>query len=220
MSLRATINPLFQSLKSRLKQLTAAFQRARTQEVDLSSVKTSFVNFAESLRQRFQRPEISISDLKIWIRLHGRKLVVILGTPLIGIALTILIHHYTSRLTDSISLKPIQLTLIESLVQDSKQTHRTGNSSVAPLTDNDLETMRVILQNRGINPNIMRLNLEQGIRIEIQIDQAPFGQWVAFLEEIAQRWQVYPTNLTLQASEQPEIVSIRSTLQQSQGGFQ
>lgn len=220
MNPRAVLDILRQRLNHWGRQLANAWQRARTQQVDLSSVKNAIRGLADTLRQRLrQRPSFSVTTLRLWLQLHGRKLALMVGAPLLGIAMLILVNQQTSRLSNSLALKPVQLHLIESLIQESKQNNRSGNAAVAPLTDNDLETMRVILQNRGINTNILRLNLEQGVRIEIQIDQAPFGQWIAFLEEIAQRWQVYPTQLTLQANDQPEVVSIRGTLQQSQGGM-
>lgn len=198
------------------KRGVAALQRARTQQVDMAAVKASIARGLHQLRQLSkQEASFSIRDLRPWLQQHGRKLALTVAAPLTLIALLILVQHQIGKLADSAALKPAQLTAIESLIQDSKNTGTTTNPPAA-LTDNDLETMRVILQNRGITPNILRLNLDSGVGIEIQVDQAPFGQWVAFLEEIARRWQVYPTQLTLKASDQPEIVSIRGTLQQTQ----
>lgn len=198
------------------KRGVAALQRARTQQVDMAAVKASIARGLHQLRQLSkQEPSFSIRDLRPWLQQHGRKLALTVAAPLTLITLLILVQHQIGKLADSAALKPAQLTAIESLIQDSKNTGTTINPPAA-LTDNDLETMRVILQNRGITPNILRLNLDSGVGIEIQVDQAPFGQWVPFLEEIARRWQVYPTQLTLKASDQPEIVSIRGTLQQTQ----
>ena len=198
------------------KRGVAALQRARTQQVDMAAVKASIARGLHQLRQLSkQEASFSIRDLRPWLQQHGRKLALTVAAPLTLITLLILVQHQIGKLADSAALKPAQLTAIESLIQDSKNTGTTTNPPAA-LTDNDLETMRVILQNRGMTPNILRLNLDSGVGIEIQVDQAPFGQWVAFLEEIARRWQVYPTQLTLKASDQPEIVSIRGTLQQTQ----
>ena len=198
------------------KRGVAALQRARTQQVDMAAVKASLARGLHQLRQLSkQEASFSIRDLRPWLQQHGRKLALTVAAPLTLITLLILVQHQIGKLADSAALKPAQLTAIESLIQDSKNTGTTTNPPAA-LTDNDLETMRVILQNRGMTPNILRLNLDSGVGIEIQVDQAPFGQWVAFLEEIARRWQVYPTQLTLKASDQPEIVSIRGTLQQTQ----
>lgn len=199
-----------------VKRCAVALNRARTQQVDIAEVKASLAGSLNRLRQLAQRDQqLSLKDLRPWLQQHGRKLAVSVGAPLAGILAIILVNYAITHVSNNAALKPAQLTAIESLIQDSKNTG--SNPSQAPaLTDNDLETMRVILQNRGITPNILRLNLDSGIGIEIQADQAAFGQWIAFLEEIARRWQVYPAQLTLKASDQPEIVSIRGTLQQAQ----
>jgi type II secretory pathway component PulM len=171
------------------------------------------------LRQLAKRKQaFSLNDLRPWLQQHGRKLTLTFVAPIAAVVLLLLINHQITRVSNSVALKPAQLTAIESLIQESKNVGGSGGTlSAAPtLTDNDLETMRVILQNRGISPNILRLNLESGVSIEIQVDQAAFGQWMAFLDEIARRWQVYPTQLTLKAAEQPDTVSVRGTLQQTQ----
>ena len=198
------------------KQGAAALNRARTQQVDMATVKANITEALNRLRQLAKREQkLTLSDLRPWLQQHGRKLALTVAAPVGAIVLLFLVNHLITSVSNSVALKPAQLTAIESLIQDSKN---TGNSTTPPavLTDNDLETMRVILQNRGISPNILRLNLDSGVGIEIQVDQAAFGQWVAFLEEIARRWQVYPTQLTLKATDQPETVSIRGTLQQAQ----
>lgn len=198
------------------KQCAAALYRARTQQVDMASVKASIAASLNKLRQLAKREQkLSLKDLRPWLQQHGRKLAMTVGAPIAAILAIFLVNYLIASVSDSAALKPAQLTAIESLIQDSKNTG-VSTSPAPALTDNDLETMRVILQNRGITPNILRLNLDSGIGIEIQADQAAFGQWVAFLEEISRRWQVYPTQLTLKATDQPEIVSVRGTLQQAQ----
>lgn len=201
------------------KRSAAALHRARTQQVDMATVKAAITHGLDRLHQLAKREQkITLSDLKPWLQQHGRKLLLTVAAPLGAMVLLILVNHLINNVSHSVALKPAQLTAIESLIQDSKST----GSSAAPattLTDNDLETMRVILQNRGIAPNIFRLSLDSGVGIEVQINQAPFGQWIAFLEEIGRRWQVYPTQLTLKATDQPETVSIRGTLQQTQAAM-
>ncbi len=201
------------------KRSAAALNRARTQQVDMATLKAAIINGLDRLRQLAKREQkITLSDLKPWLQQHGRKLSRTVAAPLSGIVLFVLVNHLITNLSDSVALKPAQLTAIESLIQDSKSTGSSTTPATA-LTDNDLETMRVILQNRGISPNILRLNLDSGVGLEVQIDQAAFGQWIAFLEEIGRRWQVYPTQLTLKATDQPETVSIRGTLQQAQAAI-
>lgn len=198
------------------KQGAAALNRARTQQVDMTTVKTNITEALNRLRRLAKREQtFTLNDLRPWLQQHGRKLALTVGAPIGTIVLLLLVNQLITSVSNSVALKPAQLTAVESLIQDSKN---MGNTMTPPavLTDNDLETMRVILQNRGISPNILRLNLDSGVGIEIQVDQAAFGQWVAFLEEIARRWQVYPTQLTLKATDQPETVSIRGTLQQAQ----
>lgn len=198
------------------KQCAAALHRARTQQVDMASVKASIAASLNKLRQLAKREQsFSLKELRPWLQRHGRKLTITVAAPIAAIIAIFLVNHLITSVSNSVALKPAQLTAVESLIQNSKNTG-TGTSQAPALTDNDLETMRVILQNRGITPNILRLNLDSGIGIEIQADQAAFGQWVAFLEEISRRWQVYPTQLTLKATDQPEIVSVRGTLQQAQ----
>lgn len=216
MTLRQHIDSARERLITLGRQSAAALQRARTQQVDLNDLKRHASRLLAHLQQKLrQKPSISMAQLRPWLHQHGRKLAMTVGVPLIGLILLIIVHHQINRLNTILALKPAQLTAIEALIQDSKS--NSSSPTVAPpLTDNDLETMRVILQNRGINTNILRLSLDQGVRIELQAEQVPFGQWVAFLEEIARRWQVYPVQLTLQANDQPGSVSVRGTLQQSQ----
>lgn len=198
------------------KQTGSALHRARTQQVDMATVKAYIADGATRLRQLAKREKtFTLSDLRPWLQQHGRKLGITVAAPVAIAGLLLLSNHWIGSVSDNVALKPAQLTAIEALIHDSKN-NGMNTPPAAVLTDNDLETMRVILQNRGITPNILRLNLESGVGIEIQIDQASFGQWVAFLEECSRRWQVYPTQLTLKATDQPEIISIRGTLQQSQ----
>lgn len=197
------------------QQTGAAFQHARTQQVDFKDFMRALLRLRDNLEQRIRnKPSFSQAQIRLWLYQHGRKLVITAGIPLLGLVLLVIVHQQISLQSDLLVLKPAQLTAIESLIQDSKSSNTPSIAS--PLTDNDLETMRVILQNRGISTNILRLSLDQGIRIELQADQVPFAQWIAFLEEIASRWQVYPIQITLQANEQPGSVSVRGTLQQTQ----
>jgi type II secretory pathway component PulM len=191
-------------------------RHARTQDVDVSKLKGSFSRVGQRLRQMQQRDfTLILSDLRPWLRQHRRKLSLYLGVPVTALLLLLLIHQQTTRLDHALALRPAQKTAIESLIQDSKA---TGSTDITPtLTDTEIETLRVILQNRGISPNILRLNLDQGGSVEFQTDQASFGQWVAFLEEVARRWHLFPTQLTIKATDSPEIVSIRAVLQQNSG---
>jgi type II secretory pathway component PulM len=216
MTLRQQLNHVRERLIILGRQSAAALQRARTQQVDLNDLKRHMSRLVAKLQQLLQqKPSLSMAQIRPWLHQHGRKLAITAGLPVLGLSLLLIIHQQINRLSGSLALKPAQFNAIESLVQESKS--NSANPSIAPpLTDNDLETMRVILQNRGINTNILRLNLEQGVRIELQAEQVPFGQWIAFLEEIAKRWQIYPLQLTLQANEQPGSVSVRGTLQQTQ----
>lgn len=212
---RQRLDELRSLLTEWAKRSAAALQRARTQQVDMAMVKASLARGLHQLRQFARREQtFSLHDLRPWLQQHGKRFALIFVAPIAALILLIVVNQQIVRLSHQLAIKPAQLNAIESLVQDSKS---SGNAAaVPPLTDNDLETMRVILQSRGINPNILRLNLDSGIGIEIQADQAAFGQWVAFLDEIARRWQVYPVQLILKAGEQPEVVSIRGTLQQTQ----
>jgi type II secretory pathway component PulM len=216
MTLRHHLETLNERLMTWTRHAAQACRRARTQQVDLYALKASLTTVLGHLKHTIRlRPQLTFTDIRPWLKLNGHKLALFVGAPIIGLTVLWVVHHQISRFSVMLALKPAQLSAIEALIYESKN---TGNntSPATTLSDTDLETMRVILQNRGINTNIFRLNLDQGVRIEIQADQVPFGQWVAFLEEIARRWQVYPAQLNLQANEQPESVSVRGTLQQSQ----
>jgi type II secretory pathway component PulM len=216
MSYQRQLDELRSCLIVGAKRFAAALHRARTQQVDMAILKASFASSLDRLRELAKRDQkISLNALRPWVQQHGKKLAIRVGALIAAILAIFLVNLLSSIVSNSVALKPAQLTAIESLIQDSKNTG-SSPSQAPPLTDNDLETMRVILQNRGITSNILRLNLDSGIGIEIQTDQAAFGQWIAFLEEIRQRWQVYPAQLTLKSTDQPEIVSIRGTLQQTQ----
>ena len=205
-----------ESLSRQWDKGSAWLRHARTKDIDFAEFKTSLKQAFEGVQQYYHRDNgLSIDNFRPWLRQHGRKLSLTLLLPIAAVVLIVLIRQQTTNLNQALALRPAQLSALESLIQDSK-----GNTSVdttSTLTDTEIETLRVILQNRSITPNILRLNLDQGGTVEFQTDQAAFGQWVAFLEEAARRWHLYPTQLTIKATDSTEIVSIRAVLQQSTG---
>ena len=116
-------------------------------------------------------------------------------------------------------LHQAQLTGIESMIYKSKLTALDGDPS-PPLNDNEVETIRIMLQNRGISPNTLRLdtNRDGGSVLELQAEHVAFGQWNAFLDEAALRWDLFPTELIIRAEDTPEIVTLRAVLQQTTEG--
>lgn len=205
-----------ESLSPQLDKVGEWLRHARTKDVDFTELKSKASQIGQRLRQLAQRDhKLSIEHLRAWFRQHGRKLVRYAGLPIAAIMLILLIRLQITSLNQALALRPAQLTALESLIQDSKTSATVDTTPT--LTDTEIETLRVILQNRGITPNILRLNLDLGSSVEFQTDQAAFGQWVAFLEEAARRWQLYPTQLTLKATDTPEVVSIRAVLHQSTG---
>lgn len=207
------LNKARKQLTSRLNATGAWFQHARTQEIDISAFKDFLTRAGNRLRELTQRDfSLRLENLRPWLRQHQRQFSLYLILPIAVAALVVLIKQQTTSLNHALALRPAQLTALESLIQASKSGPMV--SSAPPLTDADLETLRVILQNRGITPNILRLNLDHNGNVEFQADQAAFGQWVAFLEEVAQRWHLYPTQLLIKAGDSPETVSIRAILQQ------
>lgn len=205
-----------EQLFSHLEATGEWLRHARTKDVDFSALKGYLSQTGTRLRQFNARDfQFSIDDIRPWLRQHRRKLSLYLVLPVGTILFVLLIHQQTTRLSQALALRPAQLTAIESLIQDSKASAATDVT--ATLTDTEIETLRVILQNRGITPNILRLNLDQGGSVEFQTDQATFGQWVGFLEEVARRWHLFPAQITIKATDSPEVVSIRAVLQQNPG---
>lgn len=197
-------------------KVLAKLHEARTRDVDFSSVKLKCNEYLSNLRQLKQRDfKITLADIRPWLHQHGRKVSIYVGMPLLILVVWMFGVKQIHAIYTQVSLKPAQLAALETLIQDSKL-NGANTPSTPPLTDVELETLRVILQTRGITPNILRLNLDNGIGIEIQIDQASFGQWIAFLDEASRRWHLYPMQLTIKAGDGPEVVSIRGLLQQSQ----
>lgn len=205
-----------QQLSSRLEAMGQWLRHARTNDVDFSTIKDYLNQTGARLRAFNTRGlQLSLGDLRPWLSQHGRKLSLYLALPIGTIIFVFLIYQQTTRLSQALALRPAQLTAIESLIQDSKA--NAGTDSTATLTETEIETLRVILQNRGITPNILRLNLDHGVSVDFQTDQASFGQWIAFLEEVARRWHLFPVQLSIKATDSPEVVAIRAVLQQNPG---
>ena len=212
----STLSTKLQTLKDKLRQ-------ANSQEFDVESIKTWFAETAERLREKLQElksqeNKLSWADVRTWLHLHGRQLATYLLLPCIGIVLVLVIQDQTRQQVNTMYLRQAQLTAVQSMIQKSKLPSLSGDPS-PPLNDNEVETIRIMLQNRGITPNILRLNLNRGgSMVELQAEQVPFGQWIAFLDEAAQRWDLFPVDLNIVAGDAPEIVSIRGVLQQTTQG--
>lgn len=205
-------------------QLRQSLRQANSREFDLESLKGWFTDQLEALQARLQaikeqESSLTWADVRAWFHLHGRQLALYLLMPTIGIILITLIQKETRQQVSLMYLHQAQLTAVESMIQKSKLTSLDGDPS-PPLNDNEVETIRIMLQHRGINPNILRLdiNREGGSVLELQAEHVAFGQWVAFLEEAALRWDLFPTELIVSAEDAPEIVSLRAVLQQTTEG--
>lgn len=206
----------FQSLKDKLRQ-------ANSQEFDVESIKTWLAETVEQLRVRIlelksQENKLTWADVRTWFHLHGQQLALYLLLPILGVVLLQVIQDQTRQQVTTMYLRQAQLTAVQSMIQKSKLTSLSGDPS-PPLNDNEVETIRIMLQNRGISPSILRLNLNRGgSMVEVQAEQVPFGQWIAFLDEAAQRWDLFPVDLNVIAGDAAEIVSIRAVLQQTAQG--
>lgn len=211
-------------LRQRLTQLAQTLRQANSREFDLESIKAWVTERFEALQERLQaikaqESRLTWTDVRTWFHLHGRQLALYLLMPCLGITLLFLIQKETQQQVSQMYLHQAQLTAIESMIQKSKLTSLDGDPS-PPLNDNEVETIRIMLQHRGINPNILRLdiNREGGSMLELQAEHVAFGQWIAFLEEAGLRWDLFPTELTVSAEDAPEIVSLRAVLQQTTEG--
>ena len=220
---KALLSAWGSALSTKLQTLKDKLRQANSQEFDVESIKTWFAETAERLREKLQElksreNKLSWADVRTWLHLHGRQLATYLLLPCIGIVLVLVIQDQTRQQVDTMYLRQAQLTAVQSMIQKSKLTSLSGDPS-PPLNDNEVETIRIMLQNRGITPNILRLNLNRGgSMVELQAEQVPFGQWIAFLDEAAQRWDLFPVDLNIVAGDAPEIVSIRGVLQQTTQG--
>lgn len=205
-------------------RLKNSLSQANSQEFDLESIKTWLAETAEKVRERLQalkaqETKLTWSDVRGWLHQHGRNLLIYLALPILGIILLMVIQKQTQQQVDTMYLRQAQLTTIQNMVQKSKLSSLMGDPS-PPLNDNEVETIRIMLQNRGISPNILRLNLTRGgaSELEVQADQVPFGQWIIFLDEAAQRWDLFPVDMNVSAGDAPEMVSLRAVLQQTTEG--
>lgn len=205
-------------------RLKNSLSQAHSQEFDLESIKTWLAETAEKVRERLQalkaqETKLTWSDVRGWLHQHGRNLLIYLALPILGIILLMVIQKQTQQQVDTMYLRQAQLTTIQNMVQKSKLSSLMGDPS-PPLNDNEVETIRIMLQNRGISPNILRLNLTRGgaSELEVQADQVPFGQWIIFLDEAAQRWDLFPVDMNVSAGDAPEMVSLRALLQQTTEG--
>ncbi len=210
-------------LGSKLHSLKDKLRQANSQEFDVESIKSWFAETVERLRAKLQElksqeNKLTWANVRTWLHLHGRQLAIYLLLPMIGIVLAWVIQDQTHHQLDTMYLRQAQLTAVQSMIQKSKLTSLSGDPS-PPLNDNEVETIRIMLQNRGITPGILRLNLNRGgSMVELQAEQVPFGQWIVFLDEAAQRWDLFPVDLNVVAGDAPEIVSIRGVLQQTTQG--
>lgn len=210
-------------LHTKLQGLKDKIRQANNQEFDFESIKNWFAETTERFREKLQElksqeNKLTWADVRTWFHLHGRQLAIYLLMPSIGIVLALVIQDQTRKQADIMYLRQAQLTAVQSMIQKSKLTSLSGDPS-PPLNDNEVETIRIMLQNRGITPSILRLNLNRGgSMVELQAEQVPFGQWIAFLDEAAQRWDLFPVDLNVVAGDAPEIVAIRGVLQQTSQG--
>lgn len=211
-------------LREHWQRLKNSVSQANSQEFDLESIKTWLAETAEKLRERLkelksQEKNLTWSDVRALLHQHGRSLLIYLALPILGIILLMVIQKQTQQQVDTMYLRQAQLTTIQNMVQKSKLSSLMGDPS-PPLNDNEVETIRIMLQNRGISPNILRLNLTRGgaSELELQADQVPFGQWIIFLGEAAERWDLFPVDMNVNAGDAPEMVSLRAVLQQTSEG--
>lgn len=211
-------------LRQRLTQIKDSLRQANSREFDLDSIKSWFAEQAEVLQERFQaiksrESTLTWQDVRTWFQLHGRQLALYLLLPLAGLVVIVVVQKQTHHQVSAMYLHQAQLTALESMIYKSKITALNGDPSPA-LNDNEVETIRIMLQNRGISPNILRLdtNRDGGSVLELQAERVAFGQWIAFLDEAALRWDLFPTELIVRADDVPEIVTIRAVLQQTTEG--
>ncbi len=209
------------ALRDRLRQLKETLRQANSQEFDLDSIKSWLAEKAASLQARLQALKerdtvLTWADVRTWFHLHGRQLALYLALPAAGLILLLIVQKETRQQVNAMYLHHAQLTGLESMIYKSKLTALNGDPS-PPLNDNEVETIRIMLQNRGISPNTLRLdtNRDGGSVLELQAEHVAFGQWIAFLDEAAQRWDLFPTELIVRAEDTPEIVTLRAVLQQT-----
>lgn len=212
------------SLQQRFIQLKDTLRQANSQEFDLESIKTWCAEKVASMQERLQALKeretgLTWADVRSWFHLHGRQLALYVLLPVAGLVLLSLVQKETRHQVDIMYLHQAQLTGIESMIYKSKLTALDGDPS-PPLNDNEVETIRIMLQNRGISPNTLRLdtNRDGGSVLELQAEHVAFGQWIAFLDEAALRWDLFPTELIIRAEDTPEIVTLRAVLQQTTEG--
>lgn len=212
------------ALRDRLSKLKDTLRHANSQEFDLDSIKSWLAEKAASLQERLQTLKeretvLTLADVRSWFHLHGRQLVLYMGLPAAGLMLLFVVQKETHQQVSRMYLHQAQLTGLESMIYKSKLTALNGDPS-PPLNDNEVETIRIMLQNRGISPNTLRLdtNRDGGSVLELQAEHVAFGQWIAFLDEAALRWDLFPTELIVRAEDVPEIVTLRAVLQQTTEG--
>lgn len=212
------------SLRQRLSQLKESLRQANSREFDLESIKSWFAEQTEALQERIEaiknrESTLTWQDIRTWFHLNGRQLALYLLLPLAGLILLVVVQNQTRQQVSAMYLHQAQLTALESMIFKSKITALNSDPSPA-LNDNEVETIRIMLQNRGISPNTLRLdtNRDGGSMLELQAERVAFGQWIAFLDEAALRWDLFPTELVVRADDAPEIVTIRAVLQQTTEG--
>lgn len=211
-------------LSQRLTQIKDSLRQANSREFDLDNIKSWLAEQSEALKERIQaiksrESTLTWQEVRTWLHLNGRQLALYLLLPLAGLTLLVVVQNQTQQQVSAMYLHQVQLTTLESMIYKSKITALNGDPSPA-LNDNEVETIRIMLQNRGISPNILRLdtNRDGGSVLELQAERVAFGQWIAFLDEAALRWDLFPTELIVRADDVPEIVTIRTVLQQTTEG--
>lgn len=211
-------------LSQRLTQIKDSLRQANSREFDLDNIKSWLAEQSEALKERIQaiksrESTLTWQEVRTWLHLNGRQLALYLLLPLAGLTLLVVVQNQTQQQVSAMYLHQVQLTTLESMIYKSKITALNGDPSPA-LNDNEVETIRIMLQNRGISPNILRLdtNRDGGSVLELQAERVAFGQWIAFLDEAALRWDLFPTELIVRADDVPEIVTIRAVLQQTTEG--
>lgn len=118
-----------------------------------------------------------------------------------------------SDLESKVALRPAQWAQLENLIRLSKA-NALQLSSAEPMDEAELQRIRMILAAKGIKPAVLRLNLQNPPRVELQMSEVVFSNAVDVLEELRKTWNLYPDNIEVSSTPKLSVVNLSANLKQ------
>lgn len=163
----------------------------------------TFSNYGHSNGVELQ--QFIVSNKKLWI---GICLSVVMLLILI-----LVIRPYSMKVHDRLLMNQSQLEVLKKLIIES-QSLSTNKNLVPEFQDQDLAKLKQLLLSKGMSPNQLTFNSANGVSIDLQLNQIAYAPFLDLVNEFREIWHIYPTQISIVASNSPGIVNIKTKLVQ------